>query len=71
MNHDALHEEMTLEEALALLGYMAHHSEHHAQELLEASRALPEKAAAHIAEAVVLLTQSNEKIRAAIKEAEG
>lgn len=71
MNHDALHEEITTEQALALLDYMAHHSEHHAQELLEASRALPEKAAAHIAEAVALLTQSNEKIRAAIKEAEG
>ncbi|MBQ7597475.1 MAG: hypothetical protein IJU56_02730 [Clostridia bacterium] len=71
MNHDALHEEMTLEQALALLGYMAHHSEHHAQELLEASRALPEKAVVYITEAVALLTQSNEKIRAAIKEAEG
>lgn len=71
MNHDSFHEEMSMKEALALLGYMAQHSEHHAQELLDASYALPDKAKALIQEAVALLNQSNEKILSAMKEAEG
>ena len=58
-------------EAKALLRYMADHNTHHADELEELADALPEKAAAHVHEAVSLLNASTEKLRAAIGETEG
>ena len=57
-------------QALALLRYMADHNAHHADELEELADALPEKAAAHVREAVALLNASTEKLRAAIGETE-
>ncbi len=58
------------EEALALLRYMADHSDHHAEELRETVPALGEKAAAALGEAIALLQQSAAKIRQAIAETE-
>ena len=58
------------EEALALLRYMADHSDHHADELRETAPALNEKAVAALNEAIDLLLQSAAKIRQAIRETE-
>ena len=57
-------------EALALLRYMADHSDHHAEELRETAPALNKTAAAALDEAIALLLQSAAKIRQAIKETE-
>ena len=57
-------------EALALLRYMADHSDHHAEELRETAPALNKTAAAALDEAIALLQQSAAKIRQAIKETE-
>ena len=58
------------EEALALLKYMANHSDHHAEELRETLPALNETAVAALNEAIDLLQQSAAKIRQAIRETE-
>ena len=58
--------EVSKAEALALLRYMADHSDHHAEELRETG----ETAAAALDEAIALLRQSAAKIRQAIAETE-
>lgn len=57
-------------EALALLRYMADHSDHHAEELRETAPALPKSAVKALDEAIALLQQSAACIRQAIKETE-
>ena len=56
------HDAVSPQETLALLQYMARHNAHHAEELLEAARSLPQKAASPVYEAVELLKQSTDKI---------
>ena len=72
MNHEHGHTHGAADdEALALLKYMADHNAHHAGELQELEKRLPEKAAAYVREAVSLLNASTRELRAAIKETEG
>ncbi len=70
-HHTPTHDNVSAEEALALLKYMAQHNAHHAEELQEAAVSLPDNVALLILDAVSLLNQSTEKIRQAIQESEG
>jgi len=70
MNHEPNNAGVSKAEALALLKYMADHSDHHAEELRETAPALNEKAAAALDEAIALLQQSAACIRQAIAETE-
>lgn len=54
------------EEQLALLAYMLHHNEHHAEELHELAHGIDGEASALIHEAVALFNQGNEKLAAAL-----
>lgn len=47
------------EETLALLRYMAQHNAHHAEELRETAKALPEKCVAPLEEAAALMEQAS------------
>lgn len=71
MEHNHTHNNISDEEVIALLKYMAHHNAHHAEELLETVSSLSDNAALLIKEAVTLLNESTEKINQAIKESEG
>ena len=46
------------EEAVALLGYMAHHNDHHAEELEELIPMLPEAAREDVTGAAALMRQA-------------
>lgn len=73
--HDHSHVEAhgggTKAETVALLEYMAHHNEHHAEELLETAVALPEAAAEKLREAAAGMRAAAGTIRAAIDLLEG
>ena len=70
MNPEPNNADISKAEALALLRYMAGHSDHHAEELRETAPALNETAVAALNEAIDLLQQSADKIRQAIAETE-
>lgn len=57
----------TAAEALALLEYMVHHNQHHAEELHELAHCFDDTAADLIHAAVDDLQQSNYKLEAALK----
>ena len=56
----------TGEEALALLKYMTHHTEHHIEELKELSHTLSDEASENVDEAVCLMEQACEKLMKAL-----
>lgn len=64
-------EEVSAEETLALLEYMAGHNEHHAEELHKIAHSAPQKAAELIHEAVSLMNSGNQKLREALKIMKG
>lgn len=71
-SHPHAHEgNMSAEETLALLEYMAGHNEHHAQELHKIAHNVEGSAAELIHEAVNFMNSGNEKLRAALKIIKG
>ena len=64
--HSHEHGNETPEERLALLKYMLSHNAHHAEELHELAHGAGSEASGLIHDAVSLIEQSNEKLKAAI-----
>ena len=66
-DHDHEHTDVSSkEEQLALLKYMVHHNEHHAEELHELAHGIDGDASALIHEAVDLFNQGNAKLEEAL-----
>lgn len=70
MKNDDNEKNLSREEALVLVKYMEHHNAHHAEELLEAAKALTKDEAELISDAVALLEKSSEKLRSILNKAE-
>lgn len=75
-NHEHTHthshgENISAEETLALLEYMAGHNEHHAEELHKIAHNVSGNAAELIGEAVALMNKGNEKLTEALKIMKG
>ncbi len=70
MSHSHIHLHQNIEtstdEDLALLTYMLHHNEHHADELQELAQKLDNETSGLLQEAVSLFKQGNKKIEQAL-----
>lgn len=72
MEHDHTHGHPAFaagepDEVKAMLAYMAHHNEHHTDDLRELAESLPERAAAAVLEAAAYMDNANEKLNAALR----